>query len=70
MAKKNKLKETAVKIGGAVGRVEGKAIAAKKAASAAVAEAREQLKKKAKAVGKELKESKKHLVRAYEKAKA
>lgn len=59
MAKKNKLKAAAVKIGGAVGRAEGKAIKA-----AAV------LKKKAKAVGKEIKESKKHLVRAYKEAKA
>ena len=66
MAKNSKLKAAAVKIGSAVGRAEGKAIAAKKAA----AEAADRLKKKAKAVGKELKESKKHLVRAYEKAKS
>lgn len=66
MAKGNKLKDAAVKIGSAVGRAEGKALAARKAAAAAG----ERLKKKARAVGKELKESKKHLVRAYEKAKA
>ena len=59
MAKTNKLKAAAVKIGSAVGRAEGKAM---KAATT--------LKKKAKAVGKELKETKKHLVRAYKEAKA
>lgn len=66
MAKNSKLKAAAVRIGRAVGRAEGKAIAAKRAA----AEAAENLKRKAKAVGKELRESKKHLVRAYEKAKS
>lgn len=66
MAKDSKLKRAAVKIGSAIGKAEGKALAAKKAA----AETSERLKKKATAVGKELKESKKHLVRAYEKAKA
>ena len=59
MAKESKLTKAAVKIGGALGRTEGKAIATGK-----------KIKKKAKDVGKELKESKKHLVRAYEKAKA
>lgn len=59
MAKKNKLKTAAVKIGAAVGRAEAKAIKAARI-----------LKKKAKAVGKEIKESKKHLVRAYKEAKA
>ena len=58
MAKDSKLTKAAVKIGSAIGRTEGKAIAAGKV-----------VKKKAKAVGKELKESKRHLVRAYEKAK-
>ncbi|GEM_PF-6480498 len=54
----SKLKSTAVKIGKALGKAHGKAIKTRKAVA-----------KRAKAVGKELKESKKHLVRAYEEAK-
>jgi hypothetical protein len=52
------LKKAAVKIGKALGKAHGKAIKVQKAAA-----------KKAKAVGKELVQSKKHLVRAYEEAK-
>lgn len=66
MAKKSKLKSAAEKVGGAIGRAEGKAIAAKKA----LVKAGQRLKKKARAVGKELKKTKKHIAAAYEVAKS